>query len=710
MGALYPCVARPIREVQTHTQSNHSGPPTLTEVCEMRKIRPFPISVFAVLALVLLVSPLGAQKRPMTILDLINLPSVGDPQISPDGRQVVYVESQADWEENRTVSHIYRVSTDGSGTVQLTYGKEGQSSPRWSPNGQHVAFTANRDDAEGTQIYLLSAGGGEARQLTTHETSVSSISWSPDGRFLYFLASDPRSPEEKKKEEMGDDVYAFDENYRQTHLWKVEVEIGEETRISEGDFTVAQFSLSRDGTKVAHVRAPSPLFGDFRDGEVWVMGEDGGGGVRLTSDTVPQSNPQLSPDNQWVLFTADSNEEFDFYYNDKIFLVPAGGGDASVLLPDLPYEISGAAWSVDGGSVLFLANTGVRQEIFRVDVESGTLNQLTHGDHAVGAVSYNPLNGLVAFTIQHRTSPGEVWILDPEGNQTAQQVTYLFDYIDESYLLPRQEAVQWEGEDGVQVEGLLFYPLDYQAGQRFPLIVQTHGGPAASDKFQFGSSSNYVQLLAAKGYFVLKPNYRGSTGYGDPFLRDMVGHYFNQSHKDVMTGVDHLIELGLVDGDRMGKMGWSGGGHMTNKIITYTDRFKAASSGAGASNWISMYAQSDVRVYRTPWFGANPWEEDAPIDVYWEHSPLKYVQNVTTPTLILVGEEDLRVPMPQSVEMYRALKALGVPVHLYVAPRQPHGWRELYHRLFKSNVEMEWWERWIMEREYEWETHQETGK
>jgi dipeptidyl aminopeptidase/acylaminoacyl peptidase len=234
-------------------------------------------------------------------------------------------------------------------------------------------------------------------------------------------------------------------------------------------------------------------------------------------------------------------------------------------------------------------------------------------------------------------------------------------------------------------------------------VVQTHGGPQASDKFGFGRWANYTQVLAARGYVVLQPNYRGSTGYGDPFLRDMVGSYFKNSHLDVMAGVDHLIAIGLVDGERMAKMGWSGGGHMTNKIITFTNRFKAASSGAGAANWISMYAQSDVRTYRTPWFGGTPWQANAPIDTYWEHSPLKYVSKVTTPTIFLVGDDDPRVPPPQSVEMYRALKSLGVPTHLYRAPREPHVWGELRHELFKVNVELDWFERHVTGRSYTWE-------
>jgi dipeptidyl aminopeptidase/acylaminoacyl peptidase len=269
-----------------------------------------------------------------------------------------------------------------------------------------------------------------------------------------------------------------------------------------------------------------------------------------------------------------------------------------------------------------------------------------------------------------------------------------------AFKVARQERITWKGQDGQVVEGLLYYPVDYQAGQKYPLIVYTHGGPAASDKFGFSSD---VQVYAGKGYAVLKPNYRGSTGYGDAFLREMVKGYFKQSHLDVMTGTDAVIAMGLADPAKLVKMGWSAGGHMTNKIITFTDRFKAASSGAGAANWISMYAQSDNREFRTPWFGGTPWQANAPIDLYWDHSPLKDVARVKTPTIFLVGEQDPRVPMPQSVEMFRALRSNGVPTHLYVAPREGHGWTELRHRLFKLQVEMEWFEKWVNNRPYTWE-------
>ena len=225
--------------------------------------------------------------------------------------------------------------------------------------------------------------------------------------------------------------------------------------------------------------------------------------------------------------------------------------------------------------------------------------------------------------------------------------------------LPAQERVEWKGADGVTVEGLLSYPLGYQQGRRYPLVVQSHGGMANADEFSFGAWSDYIPILAAKGYAVLKTNYRGSGGYGDAFQRDMIGHYFKNSHLDVMAGADHVIAMGVADPDRLIKRGWSAGGYMTNKIITFTNRFKAASSGAGMVNWISFYSQSDVRYFRTAWLGGTPWQPDAPIDTYWDQSPLKYIANVKTPTVIFVGESDVRVPPPQSVELYRALKSNG---------------------------------------------------
>ena len=645
----------------------------------------------------------GQSKPSMTIVDLIDVPRLRDPQLSPDGHQLLYLLAEANWKENKRISHLWRVDTEGGEAVQLTNGAAGESRGRWSPDGRSIAFLAERGGEEQAQIYVLSNLGGEAAPLTKHDTSVSDIEWSPDGRYVYFVAPDPKTEEEKERDELKDDVFRFDENYKQNHLWRIAVADKTSERITSGDFSVRGYTVSRGGERIAHHRAPSPLFDNTDEGEIWLMDADGGNPRKLTDNTVSEYGAEISPDGKWVLFRSDSNAELETYYNDNIFVIPAAGGEHRLLLPDMAYEVRSAHWSQDGAGIYFTANTGVRSELFEVDVRSESLSQLTRGDHAISGWQYAPTAGRHVFAVDERMNAGDVhWV--PAAGGEPEKLTRVYDYLQTDFELPRQEAIQWKGDDGADVEGLLYYPLGYRQGSRYPLVVQTHGGPAASDKFGFGRWNNYVQVLSSMGYFVFKPNYRGSTGYGDEVLRDMVGHYFRQAHLDVMTGVDYLIERGWVDGDRMAKMGWSGGGHMTNKIITHTNRFKAASSGAGAVNWISMYGQSDVRIYRTPWFGGTPWQEDAPIDTYWGHSPLKDIYKVTTPTIVLVGENDVRVPPPQSVELYRALRSNGVPTHLYIAPREPHGWRELRHELFKVNVELEWFEKHVRDRDYAWES------
>ena len=666
--------------------------------------------IFVVALSLCVISSVWAQeKQVMTIVDLLEVPQLRDPQLSPQGTALAYTVAEADWQSNKRITHIWLVRTSTENvSVQLTFGESGEHSPRWSPDGDHIAFLAKRSGDTDEQIYLLRKTG-EASRLSQHDTAVSNIQWSPDGKFIYFIANDPKTSNEKKKDKLQDDVFAYDEDYKQQHLWRIAVGDQDAERITSGNFSVAtmlrgNYRISRDGSKIAHHRTPTPLYDNSDEGEVWLMSADGTGAVQLTDNTVAEFGATLSPDGQWVLFRSDSNEAFDTYYNDNIFIVPAKGGNHRMLLAEMPHEVQDAHWSKEGDSIYFTANTGVRSALFQVAVQTGELTQRTQGDQSLSGWQYSPQTERHVFGIDERTNAGDVYTIEV-GNVSGspRQLTDHYGYLEKKFRLPRQEDVQWKGDDGANVEGLLYYPLDYQEGTRYPLVVQTHGGPASSDRFGFGRWSSYVQVLTARGYFVFKPNYRGSTGYGDAVLRDMVGHYYRQSHLDVMTGVDYLIEQGLVDGTRMAKMGWSGGGHMTNKIITHTNRFKAASSGAGAVNWISMYGTSDVRIYRTPWFGGTPWQEDAPIDLYWGHSPLKDIYKANTPTIILVGANDVRVPVSQSIELYRALKTNGVLSHLYIAPREPHGWQELRHELFKVNVELDWFEKHVREIDYEWE-------
>jgi dipeptidyl aminopeptidase/acylaminoacyl peptidase len=658
-----------------------------------------------VVCLVLFVCSVAASaaaqaKRPMSFVDVMEMPLLQDPQLSPDGKHVVFVMQKADWKANRPIGHIYRINVDGTEQVQLTFGERGESSPRWSPDGSSVAFLARRDNDSNNQIYLLDNLGGEARRITTHATAPAALQWAPDGRSIYFIATDAKSAEERDKDRLQDDVYAFEEtNFKQRHLWATDL-AGKSKRITEGDYSVGSYEVSDDGTKIAMSRAPSPLLEHSPQSEVWVMDSDGGNARQLTHNSVPENDPSLSPDNSTVVFRAGANAKFEGYYNDKIFLVPAAGGEATLLTPDASYEVLDVEWAGTNTRLFFLANMGVHTELMEADVSTRRVTPLTSDEHAIAAWSYVDAAKAHVFTRNTPARASEVHTLPAQGQAEPRRVTSVFDYVDRQFLLARQHRITWKGQDGVQVEGLLYYPVDYVPGRRYPLVVITHGGPEDSDKFGFSSD---VQVFAGKGYAALKPNYRGSTGYGDAFLRGMVGGYFQQSHLDVMTGVDAVIALGVADPNRLVKMGASAGGHMTNKLITFTDRFKAASSFAGAANWISMYAQSDTRLRRDLWFGGTPYDANAPFEAYWHHSPIKEAAKAKTPTLFIVGENDPRVPLAQSVEMYRALRRHEVPTRLYVGPREGHGFGELRHRLFKFQVEMEWFEKYANNRPYTWE-------
>jgi dipeptidyl aminopeptidase/acylaminoacyl peptidase len=658
---------------------------------------------FSILLFALLVSTLQAQdaKKVMSVIDFLNVPGISSPQLSPNGSELIYILAESDWEANKQIGHLWRINIDGTDDRQITFGAEGEGTAQWSPDGKWISFITKRDDNENNQIYIMRQDGGEGMALTAHKTGVSNPTWSADSKMIYFIANDTLTAAEETAKKLNDDVYMLDENYKQKHLWKVSIEDKTESRITAGDFSVMSYDVSQNGEKILIQKGVNPLYDFYKESEVWVLDSKGENGSQLTQNTIGESDAKLSPNGNQILFTASANEDFDSYYNGKLFIQSVEGNAKAVVPIDWKYDISDAEWSADGKYIFLRVNMGSEMQLWQYQLSNKKTTQITKGKHAVGSWDYEPKVGKHIFTKSTIENPGDIFKFE---NGEIQQITHHYDYLSEQYHLPKQEVISWKGEDGVKVEGLIYYPHNYVKGTKYPLVVQTHGGPASSDKYGFSRGfTRYNAVLTGKGYVVLQPNYRGSTGYGDDFLRDMVGGYFRQSHLDVMAGVDYLIDQGIADPDRLVKMGWSAGGHMTNKLITFTDRFKAASSGAGAVNWIGMYAQSDIRTYRTPWFGGSPWQKDAPIDVYWNNSPLKDISNVTTPTLVLVGESDPRVPLPQSVELFRALRSLGVPTHLYVAPREPHGWRELRHRLHKINVELDWFSKYALEKEYEWE-------
>lgn len=644
----------------------------------------------------------SAFAQTMSMIDLLNVPSVRDGQLSPDGNSVLFVKSQASWEHNRNINTIWRASVNGNNIWQMTAGPADTNGPRWSPDGSKILFMSKRADDEFTQIYVMNTNGGEALRLTNHLSNVSSAQWALNDSEIYFLASDLKSEEQEAREKVKDDIFKFEQNYQQRHLWKISLETSEETRITEGEFSIVNYSLSDDGKKILHDRRPNPLLDAALESEIWLMSIDGNNAKQITNNKNPEKGADLSPDNKTVLYTAWTDENDEAYYEDNLFLIDVEGGTPKQMLGNFDHDIEQAKWSEDGEHIYFKANMGVHSELFRFEIASGEISQLTDGAHTVTNWHYNGALDQHLMSIRTAHNNGDFWHLD-SGDNSLNKITTIFDHYSEDFDLPEQAIVRWKGKDGVDVEGMIIYPNNYEKGKKYPLVVQTHGGPRSSDQWGIFSTTSYATVLAANGYIILRPNYRGSLGYGDDFVRDMVGSYFNQSHLDVMAGVDHLIAEGIVDGEKMVKMGYSAGGHMTNKIITHTDRFKAASSAAGTVNWVSMYSQSDTRIYRTPWFGGTPWQDNAPIDTYWDHSPLKDIAKVTTPTMVIVGGADVRVPQQQSIELYRALKSNGVDTELFIVPREPHVWREPRHKLSKMNVEMSWFEKYLHSHEFEWQ-------
>jgi dipeptidyl aminopeptidase/acylaminoacyl peptidase len=603
---------------------------------------------------------------------------------------------RVDWKVDRFVPHIWRQSVEGGAPVQLTRG-DGEAFARWSPDGRTICYVS------AGQLFLIPSEGGEPKPLTRHATRVLEPPiWAPDGSAVYFLARDSAKTSSGGR---PPDLITFEEtDFEHQHVWKVDVATGAEQKVTTGDWSVVTYRLSRDGRQLTLLRAPTPLVIDHYRSDIWVMDLASGNLREVTRNGIYETEADLSPDNSQVYFIADANQDLDVYYGASLFVVPATGGKPRLVAPDFKHTIDQAAWSPDGTAILVVANMGVHSEIFRIDVATGSTMALTEGRHSVVSWHLVPAAGRMVFQLDEPARLGDAWTMDIGGGAPT-RVTAIYDSLGSEFALPRQELVTWKGADGVAIEGVVFYPVGYRPGTRYPLVVQLHGGPPLSDKFGFGPGVifNYVPLLAAKGYAVFRPNYRGSAGYGSAFIRDIVGHYFNNMHLDVMAGIDALVKQGVADPDRLAVTGWSAGAHLVNKLITFTDRFKAASSGAGVANWISMMAQTDALARRTFWFGGTPWQKDAPIDILWNHSPIKDVSKVKTPTLFLAGERDARVPQAQVQEMYRGLEANGIDTKLIIGRDAAHDWTTgpLRLQIGKINAELAWFEKYVMGRAYQ---------
>jgi len=615
-------------------------------------------------------------KRLFTAVDSLRINNIGAVSLSPDGQWVAHQVSVAQMEEDkewRRTTHIWIVPAAGGEAVQITRGERSANSPRWSPDGKHLAFLTDREKQGERQVWMLRIAGGEAWQVTTHKGGMSDFRFSPDGKWLLLSATDPLSKEQEQKQKVRDDARITDREFRMSHLWLWDMEKKESKRLTEGGFTTSDARWSPDGARISYVTRPTPRADDGGLSDIWVLNVASGEKRKLVENPGPDANPRWSPDGRWIAYTGNSNPTIGVYQT-QLNVIAADGGAPRLLTSSFDLDAGTPNWSPDGRTIYFSSTTRQASEIFAADVAAGSVRQVSRAGGAISITDISADGKTFIGAINTAERPTAIYRADA-GLQSITRITDHNAWLND-YALARTEVFKWKSKDGTEIEGVLTYPVGFAAGKRYPTLIVPHGGPTGASTATFDATA---QTLAANGYMLLDPNFRGSTGRGEKFAQANKNRWGLEDFEDCMTGADALIARGWADPERLGAFGWSYGGYMTFWMLTQTDRFKAVSPGAGLTNIYSMYSQNDIQRYLR-WFYADqsPWDN---FDLYWDRSPMKYIRNVKTPVMILHGQNDTRVPIAQAQEFYRALVEMNVPVDFVVYPRAGHGLGEPRHQV-----------------------------
>ncbi|HSL22297.1 MAG TPA: S9 family peptidase [Vicinamibacterales bacterium] len=673
----------------------------------------------------------GAEKRPVTFEDIMGLRGVSSAEIAPDGSAVLYTvrqwepatkepaEAQADEKTEKTEktekkpgrmearTHIVRVPAAGGPARQLTFGERGETNPRWSPDGKYISFLAERrgstegdEDGPRPQIWIMHTDGGEPWQLTSTKEGVTAYRWAPDSKSIAFTTREPLSKDHEEKRKRRDDPRVFEGDFRMTHLWAVDVASKKEGRLTEGTtFTVRGMpTWSPDGKKIAFAAAPTPMVRDDRD-DIYVVSaeeeEKGREVEKIASTAASEASPQWSPDGKTIAYVADpagppvgDGVTLGVVGNSRLMLYDVASKktkDASS--PSFDLSVGALTWDPQQSrSLAFITGTRASRDLFMYDIESGKYMNITKG-RVVSSFSTSVNGARWAFVSEQANEPAEVWVSDVHTG-SVQKITDTNPQV-RDLALGETEVITWKSTDGLEVEGVLLKPVGFDTSKKYPLLVVVHGGPTGAFVNSFRmSAGDPGQHWAGQGWAVLYPNPRGSTNYGEKFMRGNIPDWGGGDYRDIMTGVDALVARGIADPQKLAVMGWSYGGYMTAWIVSQTTRFKAAMMGAGLSNLTSMYNTTDIPAYLGGFFKGIPAKATLPL--YGERSAITYVDRVTTPLLILHGGNDERVPIGQPMEFYRALRDRGKTVELVFYPREGHGLSEYYHQLDRLKRQHEW--------------------
>jgi dipeptidyl aminopeptidase/acylaminoacyl peptidase len=622
--------------------------------------------------------------RPLKVDDIFSLKTVADPQVSPDGLWVAYTVRTLDPKADSTNTDLYMVPFAGGPAVQLTASPKAESRPRFSPDGRYLAFLSGRDGKK-NQVWLLDRRGGEAVKLTSYKADVSDLAWSPDGKRLALVVGDVDPDDEDEEKAEGDkeglpktpkpivvrrlqfkrDGEGYLRDLRQ-HLYVFDVESKASTQITSGPYDDSEPVWSPDGRVLAFTsnRTQEPDANDNSD--VFVVEAKAGQKPRsVTTSPGTDRDPAFSPDGQWIAYLAGGDPKDIWYAPNYVAVVPATGGDPRPLTRELDRNVEHPRFSSDGRSIYFLLEDGGNSHLARVPAAGGTVERVVSGERSVQGYVLGPKGEAVVLESTPQR-PSEVSVAEGGG---LRHLTTVNDEFLKGIRLGEVRRIQATSADGTKIDAFLTLPPGTPAGKpgkRLPTILRIHGGPTA----QYDTSFNTEwQVLAAHGYAVVGANPRGSTGYGRDFSRAIWADWGNKDYDDVMAAVDQAVALGVADPGRLGVGGWSYGGILTDHVIVRTGRFKAATSGASEVNYLANYGTDH---YQKEWEAelGLPWKNT---EGWMRISPFFQVEKVTTPTLILCGENDANVPLLNSEQLYQALRRLGKETELVIYPGQNHG-------------------------------------
>ena len=624
-------------------------------------------------------------------VDVFQLEVAGDPQISPDGNRIVYARLAMDIMTDRPVSNLWVVDTDGSNHRPLLSGSASYSGHRWSPDGTRLAYVAD-DGNRGAEIHVRWMDTGQTAVLTNVPDAPSEITWSPDGRQVAFqmfvpreakpLATPPAMPEGA---EWAPPVRVIESlQYRfdgagylktgETHVFVLSADGGTPRQLTSGEYDHgSRLAWAPDGRTIvlSANRKPDHEY-DPLEAELWSVDVATGEMTQLTDRDGPDGGPAISPDGRRIAYLGFDDRRMG-YHSRQVYLLDRRSGAISVLAADLDREIEDVQWA-GSNDRLFVQYDDFGDKV----IAALTLtNKLTVLARDVGGVSIGrpytsggfsvSSNGTIAYSAGRSDRPADVGVIRP--GRTPAVVTALNDDVLAHRTLGTVEEMRWKSSaDGLEVQGWLVKPPNFDATKKYPLILEIHGGPFATYGPHFSAE---VQLYAAAGYVVLYSNPRGSTSYGDAFANEIHHNYPGQDYDDLMSGVDAVLAQGFVDEKQLFVTGGSGGGVLSAWIVGKTDRFAAAVVAKPVINWTSFALTTDIYTFAPQyWFEKLPWEDP---DAYWKRSPLSLVGNVTTPTALLTGEQDFRTPIAESEQYYQALKLRKIDTALIRVPDAPHG-------------------------------------